>query len=100
MYTVLTEPAPSLLGLVLAQMGLVGMQAPFWALPPSFLSGRAAAGGLALINAFGNLGGFLGTNILGQLPAPWGLIVMALVPLCSVTLALCVRPGASLPERF
>jgi MFS transporter, ACS family, tartrate transporter len=99
MYTGFTTPVPSLLGLMLAQMGMVGMQAPFWALPPSFLSGRAAAGGIALINAFGNIGGFLGTNILGQLPAPWGLIVMALVPLCSVPLALCIRHGTGQPEK-
>jgi ACS family tartrate transporter-like MFS transporter len=94
MYTGFTAPLPSFLGLVLAQMGMVGMQAPFWALPPSFLSGRAAAGGIALINAFGNLGGFLGTYILGgRLPPPGGLVVMALVPLCSAALALCVRPA-------
>ncbi len=98
-YTGFTAPVPSLLGLVLTQMGMVGMQIPFWALPPSLLSNRAAAGGIALINAFGNLGGFLGTNILGQLPAPWGLIVMALVPLCSVTLALCVRRETGLAAK-
>ena len=95
MYTGFTAPLPSLLGLVLAQMGMVGMQAPFWALPTSFLTGRAAAGGLALINAFGNLGGFLGTYILGsRLPAPWGLVLMTLVPLCSGILALGVRLGS------
>jgi ACS family tartrate transporter-like MFS transporter len=98
MYTGFAGPMPSLLGLMLAQMGMVGMQAPFWALPPSFLSGRAAAGGLALINAFGNLGGFLGTNILGQLPEPWGLITMALVPLCSAALALSFRHVSGRPE--
>jgi ACS family tartrate transporter-like MFS transporter len=98
-YTGFTAPVPSLLGLVLAQMGMVGMQIPFWALPPSLLSNRAAAGGIALINAFGNLGGFLGTNILGQLPPPWGLIVMAFVSLCSVTLALCVRRETGLAAK-
>jgi len=36
---------------------------------------------------------------MGQLPAPWGLIVMALVPLGSVFLALCVRQEPRLSEK-
>jgi ACS family tartrate transporter-like MFS transporter len=36
-------------------------------LPTAFLSGTAAAGGIALINAVGNLGGFVGPFLMGWL---------------------------------
>ena len=39
----------------------------FWTIPTSFLGGAAAAGGLALINSFSNLGGFFGPTIMGWL---------------------------------
>jgi MFS transporter, ACS family, tartrate transporter len=48
----------------MAQRALVG---PFWAMPPIFLGGTAAAAGIALINAIGNLGGFVGPAIMGLL---------------------------------
>ena len=37
----------------------------FWAMPTQFLSGTAAAAGIALINSCGNIGGFVGPNIVG-----------------------------------
>ncbi|HTQ14140.1 MAG TPA: MFS transporter, partial [Rhizomicrobium sp.] len=39
----------------------------FWTFPPSFLGGTAAAGGIALVNAIGNLGGFFGPYLVGWL---------------------------------
>lgn len=39
----------------------------FWALPSTFLTGVAAAGGIALINSLGNLSGFGGPYITGWL---------------------------------
>ena len=35
----------------------------FWTLPTSYLAGRTAAGGLALINALGSVGGFIAPNV-------------------------------------
>jgi ACS family tartrate transporter-like MFS transporter len=40
---------------------------PFWALSTTFLGGTAAAGGIALINSVGNLGGFAGPTLVGVL---------------------------------
>ena len=48
------------LSFTLSQMAQRSMVGPFWALPPIFLGGTAAAAGIALINAIGNLGGFVG----------------------------------------
>ena len=44
----------------------------FWTYPMSFLGGTAAAGGIALVNAIGNLGGFLGPYLLGWLKTETG----------------------------
>jgi MFS transporter, ACS family, tartrate transporter len=38
---------------------------PFWTLPTAILGGEAAAGGIALINSVGNLGGFAGPYAVG-----------------------------------
>ena len=48
----------------MAQRSLVGV---FWAMPPQFLGGTAAAAGIALINSIGNLGGFVGPATIGAL---------------------------------
>ena len=54
-----------LIALSLAAVGVCAVLAPFWALPPLFLSGTGAAAGIALINAVGNLGGFIGPYAVG-----------------------------------
>jgi len=48
-----------------AAIGLYGSKPAFWPLPSTFLSGTAAAGGIALVNSIGNLGGFVGPYIVG-----------------------------------
>ena len=64
-------------GLTLAAMGIFGTLGPFWALPSQYLSGVAAAAGIALINSAGNLnGGFVGNNVMGY-SKQTGLIVDA-----------------------
>lgn len=47
--------------------GAYGAYTPFWAIPPSYLSGPAVAAGIALINSVGNLGGFVGPYMVGAL---------------------------------
>jgi ACS family tartrate transporter-like MFS transporter len=89
-------PLASFLGMLLAQSAMMSMWGPFWSLPTAFLSGRGAAGGIALINALGNLGAFFGPNIMGWLVESTGdfaagLAVMAITLVVSGALALCVR---------
>ena len=57
--------ALSLTALSVAALGIWGAMGPFWALPTAFLRGRAAAGGVALVNAVGNIGGFVGPTLVG-----------------------------------
>jgi len=60
--------------------------ATFWTLPTSFLTGVAAAGGIALINSIGNLGGFVGPYAIGWIKDATGETTLGLVLLaaCSI----------------
>lgn len=96
-------PIVSFLGMVLAQSAMLSTWGPFWSLPTTFLSGRAAAGGIALINAIGNLGAFLGPNMMGWLREVVGdftpgLAAMALTMTLSGILALRFRTTRSSVE--
>jgi hypothetical protein len=46
---------------------MMSMLPIFWTIPASFLTGVAAAGGIALINSVANIGGFFGASILGNI---------------------------------
>ena len=58
-------PVVSFIALSFAAVGLYSATPPFWPLPTAFLRGTGAAGGIALINAVGNLGGFVGPYVMG-----------------------------------
>ena len=85
------------LGLTVALMGVMAFQGPFWTLPPMFLGGTAAAGGIAFINTIGTGGGgFLGPYITGILREATGdyslgMAVLALAPLVSAVIVLALK---------
>jgi ACS family tartrate transporter-like MFS transporter len=90
------SPVPGLLAITLAGVGIMCMLPTFWSLPTAFLSGVAAAGGIALINSLGNLGGFTGPNLIGQLLVRTGsftsgFLAVAVIMCLGGILALCVR---------
>jgi ACS family tartrate transporter-like MFS transporter len=98
-------PSPwlAVLSLSLAALGMWSMLAPFWSLPTSFLSGTAAAGGIALINSVGNLGGFVAPNIVGAVKAAsgsyaGGLMALAFALFIGGGLALCVHHDPALDK--
>ena len=62
-----TTPVLGVLALTVAAVGVTSTRGPFWALPTRFLTGRAAAGGIALINLFAAISGFVGPYALGYL---------------------------------
>ena len=57
----------SITGMTIALIGITSARAIFWTIPTRFLTGIAAAGGLAYINSLGTLGGFIGPSIMGWL---------------------------------
>jgi MFS family permease len=93
------SPPLIIFSLALVQTGIMGMLPTFWSLPTAFLSGAAAAGGIALINSVGNLGGFVGPYVLGLIRQftgsfTGGLLTIAAVIAIGGILALCVRAHA------
>ena len=95
-------PIVSVLALTLAVSGRWSCIPPFWGLPTAFLSGTAAAGGIAMINSIGNLGGFAGPFIMGWFKDQTGsyslgLRVLAGAFIAGGLLSLCLKvkdPGA------
>jgi ACS family tartrate transporter-like MFS transporter len=90
-------PALALALLCVAWSGLKSCQGPFWAIPPTFLAGPAAAGGIALINSVANLGGQFGPWLVGLLRKhsggfSAGLTLSSAMLLASGLLALTLRP--------
>ena len=59
------DPILSIVFMSLTAIGILSFTGPFWSMPALFLSGSAAAAGIAFINSLGNLGGFLGPYSLG-----------------------------------
>ncbi len=57
----------AMVALSIAVIGILSFQATYWAIPSNFLTGGAAAAGLALIVSIGNLGGFVGPYMIGYL---------------------------------
>lgn len=84
-----------LLALTIALIGVSSARAVFWAIPPRFLAGTAAAGGLAFINSVGTLGGFFGPFTMGWLKDMTGSFNSGLL-LMAVILAAATGLSASL----
>jgi len=82
----------AMVGLSIATFGFYGSKGPFWAMPPMFLTGTAAAASIAWINSIGNLGGFFGPWYVGVVK-DWsgsyagGLYGLAF--LCVMSAAVC-----------
>jgi len=55
----------------------------FWSIPSTMLTGAAAAGGLAMINSFGNLGGSVGPLLYGLVKDATGNTSIALLSLAA-----------------
>lgn len=87
--------ALSLAAITVGAAGTLAILPIFWTLPTALLDGAAAAGGIALINALGNIGGFVGPFVVGWIKertgsyAP-GLLVIAFCVLMSGIVALIV----------
>ena len=60
-------PALSYAALTLGTIGVYAALPVFWTLPTAIVGGAAAAGGIALINALGNVSGFIGPFLIGAI---------------------------------
>jgi len=80
------NPVVAAVALTICAMGVHAAIPTFWTLPTGFLTGPAAAGGIALINSIGNLGGFVGPYAIGWIKDATGETTLGLVLLaaCSI----------------
>jgi ACS family tartrate transporter-like MFS transporter len=100
----LHSPVLAMLALTVAAVGDLGSRGPFWALPGRFLSGSALAGGIALINTLGSLGGFVGPYAVGLVKDATGsftggLLLLALMLVASAVATLWLKRAAVLAGR-
>jgi nitrate/nitrite transporter NarK len=79
-------PVLAAVALTICAMAVFAATATFWTLPTGFLTGSAAAGGIALINSIGNLGGLAGPYAIGWIKEATGETSLGLVVLaaCSI----------------
>ena len=109
--TFLPDPTMKMIALSVAAFGVFGALPVFWTLPTSFLSGAAAAGGIAIINSIGNLSGFVGPYLVGYIKdqtgsfnggllclAAFGFIAMVIVLVLNHDTALEQAPRAQPAE--
>lgn len=97
------NPALAVAGLSVAAAGYVTVQPVFWTFPAAYLTGPAAAGGIALINSLGNLGGFAAPSARtaveqGLSSSSAGLYGLAACGLAAAALFLLLS-RAQAPER-
>ena len=89
------SPFATIAALCVAVAGINSFVATFWAVPSGFLTGRAAAGGIAMIVSIGNLGGFVGPYLIGFVRDLSGGFTAPLV-----TIGCCLLFGATLMVVF
>jgi MFS family permease len=81
-----TGPAVAMVALCFAAAGFIAVQPLFWTFPTAYLGGVAAAGGIAMINALGSLGGFFAPNVKAWADASFGSSSAGLYVLAGTTL--------------
>jgi ACS family tartrate transporter-like MFS transporter len=91
-------PMTSVLAITLGAAGTLAVLPIFWCLSTRHLQGAAAAGAIALINALGNVGGFVGPFLIGWIKMAtggfsWGLAALAAGVLSTGIIALLIGDG-------
>ena len=93
------SPAYALATLSIAAFGIWGTLGPYWTLPTAFLRGTAAAGGIALVNSVGNLGGFVGPFLVGWIREATGGFTAGLLTLAAILVVGAWITLAIVPAR-
>ncbi len=79
------DPVLKIACFCVSQIGISSLPPLFWTLPASFLTGTAAAAGIAAINSLGNLSSFIGPYILGYSKNATGSFSIGLLILAGVS---------------
>lgn len=100
----LPSPTLRLIALCVAAFGAWATLPVFWSMPTAFLSGAAAAAGVAYINSIANIAGFIGPFVMGWIKDATGsfdggLLVIACVCIgCAITI-LCITHDGELEKE-
>lgn len=98
------SPVLSIVALTFVACGWAGCVCTFWSLPTAFLTGTAAAAGIAWINSVGNLGGHFGPDLIGRIRTASGgatesaFFVLAAVALIGALTILFLTKKQPAPE--
>ena len=82
----LDDPVAKMIALSVGAFGAFAVLPVFWTFPTTFLAGPAAAGGIAIINALGNLSGFAGPYVMGRIKDDTGSFFGGLLCIAAVAL--------------
>jgi MFS family permease len=88
------------LALVVMGAGVVASIPAFWALPPKLLTGAGAAGGIALVNTLGQLGGLVSPVMVGYIHDVTGSVTPALYVIAGLCGACAVFLMYGLPDQL
>ncbi len=87
----------SIFFLSIASIGIYSVYGPYWSIPSEFLTGFAAASGIALIHSVANLGGFAGPYAIGIVSQKTGNLSGGL-SLTGGSLFICAALALFLPK--
>jgi MFS transporter, ACS family, tartrate transporter len=94
----LRQPVLAIIALALVPLGHCASYGPFWSMPTQFLTGPAAAAGIALVTMIANVGGFAGPALIGVLKTRTGthtdaFLLLGGLAVIATLLALRINPG-------
>jgi len=88
------------LALALIGAGVLAAIPAFWALPPRLMTGVGAAGGIALINTVGQLGGIVSPLLVGRVKDATGSTTPALYLIAALSVACAVMLRVAAPAAL
>ena len=99
--TFIDDPFAKMVLISVGAFGVFSALPLIWTLPTAFLSGAAAAGGIAIINALGNLSGFFGPYVVGYIKDQTGsftggLLAIAAAGAVAMVVVLLMRHDGAL----
>ena len=96
----LHQPVLAIIALALVPLGHCASYGPFWSTPTQFLTGQAAAAGIALVTVIANVGSFAGPTLIGVLKERTGthsaaFLLLGGLAVVAALLALRTRVAAA-----
>lgn len=95
----LRQPFVALMALTVATFAVLTVPPLFWSLPTGYLRGAGAAAGIAVINSFGNLGGFASPYMVGWVRAATGSTAGGMYTVAAFLFLVAVLVIRGIPPR-